>query len=76
MARLRPIHWRKAIKLFEKLGYEMRRQKGSHIAMIKPGKNRPIIIPTYDEIGLDIIHGWLKTEGIDRDTFMRLVDEI
>jgi hypothetical protein len=41
-------------------------------AVEKPGVARPLIIPKYDEVGLDIISTLIRTAGITRDAFLTL----
>ncbi len=42
--------------------------------MEKPGVARPLIIPRYDEVGVDIILNLIRTSGITRDAFFALLD--
>jgi predicted RNA binding protein YcfA (HicA-like mRNA interferase family) len=42
--------------VFKLLGYQVAGQKGSHIKLEKPGTARPLIVPRYDEVGIDIIY--------------------
>jgi predicted RNA binding protein YcfA (HicA-like mRNA interferase family) len=60
--------------VFEQIGYKRAGQKGSHIKMEKPGVARPLIIPRYDEVGVDIILNLIRTSGITRDAFFALLD--
>ncbi len=73
MPRLTPLAWKKIVSVFEKLGYRMAGQKGSHIKLEKPGVARPLIIPRYDEVGIDIISGLIRTAGISREAFLNLL---
>jgi predicted RNA binding protein YcfA (HicA-like mRNA interferase family) len=50
-------------------------QKGSHIKLEKPGVARPLIVPRYKEVGIDIISGLIRTAGIDRQAFLNLLDK-
>lgn len=74
MARLTPLTWEKLVCVFEKLGYRMAGQKGSHIKLEKPGAARPLIVPRYKEVGVDIILTLIRTAGITRDAFLALLD--
>jgi predicted RNA binding protein YcfA (HicA-like mRNA interferase family) len=47
MSRLRPLHWRKLVCVFEQIGYRQAGQKGSHLKLEKPGVARPLIVPKY-----------------------------
>ncbi len=75
MPRLTPLPWEKLVCVFEQLGYRKAGQKGSHIKLEKPGVARPLIIPRYDEVGLDVIHTLLRTAGISRDAFLKLLED-
>ncbi len=48
-------------------------QEGSHRSYVKPGILRPVVIPTYDEVPVAIIRNNLKTAGISREEFSRLL---
>jgi predicted RNA binding protein YcfA (HicA-like mRNA interferase family) len=75
MPRLTPLPWQKLVCVFEQLGYKRGGQKGSHVKLEKIGVARPLIVPKYDEVGLDIITGLIRTAGITRDAFLALLDE-
>ena len=74
MPRLRPLAWTEIVCVFEQLGYRRAGQKGSHLKLEKAGVARPLIVPCYDEVGLDIIHGLMRTAGITRDVFLKLLE--
>lgn len=76
MPKIAPIDWRKPEKVFIAEGFVFRGQKGSHRAYIKPGINRPVIIPAYDEIGQDIIPSNLRTAGISRESYFKRLEEV
>jgi hypothetical protein len=40
----------------------------------KPGVARPLIVPRYEEVGLDIIHKLIRTAGITREAFLSLLE--
>jgi predicted RNA binding protein YcfA (HicA-like mRNA interferase family) len=72
--RLTPLSWRKLVCVFEQIGYRQAGQKGSHIKLEKAGVARPLIVPRYDEVGLDIIANLIRTAGITREAFLVLLD--
>jgi predicted RNA binding protein YcfA (HicA-like mRNA interferase family) len=61
--------------VFLAAGFRFARQEGSHRSYVKPGVSRPIVIPTYDEIPVSIIRNNLKTAGISRDEYFRLLEK-
>jgi predicted RNA binding protein YcfA (HicA-like mRNA interferase family) len=66
----------KLVKILEKEGFKVIRQKGSHVIMINSKKNR-IVIPVHP--GKDIKPGLIRTilneAGISREKFLKLLKE-
>jgi len=60
--------------LFASLSSLVIDELGSHIKLEKPGVARPLIVPRYDEVGLDIIHNLIRTAGITREAFLSLLE--
>jgi len=75
MSRLTPLPWEKIVCVFEQLGYRRAGQKGSHIKLEKPGVARPLIVPRYSEVGVDIMLGLIRTADITRDAFLTLLEK-
>jgi predicted RNA binding protein YcfA (HicA-like mRNA interferase family) len=73
--RITPIDWRSLEKVFLRVGFRFARQEGSHRSYVKPGIPRPIVIPIYDEGPVSIIRTNLKTAGISRQEYCRLLEE-
>jgi predicted RNA binding protein YcfA (HicA-like mRNA interferase family) len=74
MPRLTPLAWHKLVCVFEQIGYKQAGQKGSHIKLEKTGVARPLIVPKYDEVGLDIITNLIRTSWITRKAFLALLE--
>jgi predicted RNA binding protein YcfA (HicA-like mRNA interferase family) len=75
MPRITPVHWRVLEKVFLAAGFRFVRQQGSHRAYVKPGIARPIVIPAYEQVPVAIIRNNLKTAGITRDEYFRLLQQ-
>ena len=75
MPRMTPVHWRNLERVFLAAGFRFVRQEGSHRSYVKPGIARPVVIPTYDQVPVSIIRNNLKTAGISRDDYFRLLVE-
>ncbi|MBA4371366.1 MAG: hypothetical protein C0402_00720 [Thermodesulfovibrio sp.] len=71
MPRLTPVHWKILECIFTLAGFVFERQVGSHRSYVKKGVNRPLIIPTYREIDIDIIKSNMRTAGMTRETYSR-----
>mgnify|MGYP002478762790 CR=1 FL=1 len=64
--------------VFLQAGFVFSRQKGDHRAYVREGCARPVVIPAYEEINVDIILAILanmRTAGMDREEYFRLLDE-
>jgi predicted RNA binding protein YcfA (HicA-like mRNA interferase family) len=75
MPKITPVHWKVLEKIFLAAGFQFARQEGSHRSYTKRGVSRPIVIPTYDEIPVSIIRNNLKTAGISREEYFRLMEK-
>jgi len=76
MARISATDWKTQIKIFEAYGCKYKRKKGSHYVLTYPGAKRAVVIPEYDEIDLNIIKNNMRTVGMSREDYFRLLDEI
>lgn len=75
MPRITPIKWKILECIFIKDGFVFERQSGDHRSYSKEGILRPIVIPTYDEIDIDIIKSNMKTAGMSRDRYFELLNK-
>ncbi len=77
MSKLAPVDWKTLVRIFEADGFKVdeRKRSGSHVVMEKPGVARPIIIPRYDEVGLDIIRSNMRTAGMSRERYFELLNK-
>lgn len=76
MSRLTPVHYRKLARVFEYKGFKHVRTSGDHLVYTKEGILRPIVIPKYKEIPEFIILKNLKTAGITRSEYLKLLKEV
>jgi predicted RNA binding protein YcfA (HicA-like mRNA interferase family) len=73
--RIAPVHWKVLECVFLKAGFAFERQSGDHRAYVKPGCLRPVIIPTYKEVDVDIILANLRTANLTRNDYFLLLKE-
>jgi len=76
MRKLIPLHWKTLERIILAAGFRFARQEGSHRSYVKQGILRPVVIPTYDEVPVAIIRNNLKTAGISREEFLRLLENM
>jgi len=75
MSRLTPLHWKVLECIFLKDGFTYERQVGSHRTYSKKGVARPLVLPTYKEVQVDIIRGLMRTADMSREKFFELLKE-
>jgi predicted RNA binding protein YcfA (HicA-like mRNA interferase family) len=75
MPKFAPVDWRTLERIFISDGFTFVRQQGSHRTYAKPGVSRPVVIPTYREIPVFIIRNNVKTAGMSRDDYFRLLEQ-
>lgn len=73
--RVAPVSWKRLRCVFEKDGFVFRRQEGDHLILAKPGCLRPVVIPTYPEIDVEIIKRNMRTAGMTRERYFELLDQ-
>lgn len=75
MPRLIPTHWKVLVCVFEKAGFIYSRTHGDHMAYIKKGCLRPVIIPKYNEIDVHIIKNNMHSANMNRDEYFKYLKE-
>lgn len=61
--------------VFEKAGFRCVRTAGDHFVYTKKGVARPIVIPDWPDVPVFIIKNNLRSAGISRDEYFRLLAE-
>ncbi|MEM3608178.1 MAG: type II toxin-antitoxin system HicA family toxin [Candidatus Bathyarchaeia archaeon] len=76
MSKITPLNPHKLIKVLQKAGFRILRQKGSHIIMIDDKETR-VVIPVH--LGKDVkpglIRAIIKEAGLGREEFLKLSRE-
>ncbi|GJL77630.1 MAG: hypothetical protein NPINA01_06190 [Nitrospinaceae bacterium] len=44
--------------------------------MVKDGVSRPVMIPKYPNVGVDIIKANMRTAGMSRDEYFKLLNTL
>lgn len=75
MPKLPLLSAKAAIKAFEKLDYQIVRQRGSHIRMRhKTNKNKqPLTIPNHTTIGKGLLRKLLRDAELTSEDFLKLL---
>ncbi len=70
MPALPVLSGRKVVRVFEKLGWQIVRQRGSHIIMVKEGEIATLSVPDHKEIAKGTLRSLIRTAGITVDEFV------
>ncbi len=73
MPRITPISSQDLGKIFERTGFRLMRQTGSHCMYAKAGIARPLVIPVRKNVSVFVIKNNLRTAGISREEYFRLL---
>ena len=74
MPRITPIPCARLRRVFEKAGFKRVRTEGDHYVYTKAGVKRPIVIPEWPEVPVFIIKNNLRSAGMSREEYFRLLD--
>lgn len=69
MPKLPHISGAQAVKIFERLGYVVMRQSGSHIVLRKGSSG--CVIPNHKEIKTGTLAGILRQSGVSAEEFLQ-----
>ena len=71
------IHYSLLIKVFELDGFAIRRKKGDHVIMTKPGVKRPLVIKTGPKlVPVTHIRTNMTTAGMSREKYFELLRQV
>lgn len=73
MSKLPQISGDEAVKVFEKLGWELSRQRGSHMIMTKSGSIYTLSIPKKRVLAPGLLRDLIKKADILVDDFIGLL---
>lgn len=69
---LRP---REVVKTFEKLGWEVVRQRGSHIILTKKGHIATLSVPNHTEVARGTLRSLITKAGITVKEFLETLED-
>jgi predicted RNA binding protein YcfA (HicA-like mRNA interferase family) len=71
MATLPVISGAELVKVFQKCGWNIARQSGSHIIMIKEGEIASLSIPNHREVAKGTLRSLIRAANLTVDEFLR-----
>jgi predicted RNA binding protein YcfA (HicA-like mRNA interferase family) len=74
--KITPIRYQDLVRVFERAGFTIKRKKGDHIVMTKPGIKRPVVIKTSPMlVPVTHIRTNMTTAGLTREDYFRLLKD-
>ena len=70
---MKHVSWQELRDVCKLAGCVESRTKGDHLVMTRPGMARPVIIKMDKDFGEDILRSNMRTLGINRKEFERLL---
>jgi len=71
MAALPVISGREAVRTFGALGWEVARQRGSHIILVKKGHPATLSVPDHKELARGTLRALVRRAGVPIEEFLR-----
>lgn len=73
MSKLPLLSWREVVKALTKVGFQVARQKGSHLILIK---NEYVVpVPKHEEIKRGLLMEIIAEAGLTKEKFLKLIKE-
>ena len=73
MGELSNISGKDAVKVFERAGWNVRGQVGSHIMMTKDGVRANLSVPRHKELSVGTLRKLIRVAGLAVDQFLELL---
>ena len=72
MGRLAGVSGRAAVAAFSRAGWQVARQRGSHVILKKPGKPN-LVIPMHRTVAPLLLLSQIRRAGLNEDEFLTLL---
>jgi predicted RNA binding protein YcfA (HicA-like mRNA interferase family) len=70
--RLRLCSGAEALRKFERAGWTVARQRGSHVMMVKPGYEYTLSVPQHNELGPGLLRKLIRQADLTVEVFNSL----
>jgi predicted RNA binding protein YcfA (HicA-like mRNA interferase family) len=74
MPKLPVLSGREIAKVFEHLGWEIARQRGSHIILVKEGHIATLSVPDHREVARGTLRSLIARADIEVEEFMSAIE--
>lgn len=70
MSALRSLSGKEVVQIFERFGWSVARQRGSHIILIKDGEMATLSVPDHKEVAKGTLRSLIRAAGLTVDEFL------
>lgn len=70
MAALPSVGYRKVVKAFVSFGWQVARQRKSHIVMVKDGQVATLSVPAHNPVAKGTLRSLIRNAGLTVDEFV------
>ena len=71
MSKLPRLSWREVVKALTKAGFQIERQRGSHLILAK--NERIVPVPKHEEIKKGLLMAIIEEAGLTKEEFQQLL---
>ncbi len=64
---------REVVRVFESFGWEVARQRGSHIILVKEGELATLSVPDHQEVAKGTLRSLIRTSGLTVSEFVAAI---
>ena len=75
MAGLPTLSGREVVRIFGKDGWQVARQRGSHVILVKEGLMTTLSVPDHREVAKGTLRSLIRSSGLSVDQFVTLMRE-
>jgi predicted RNA binding protein YcfA (HicA-like mRNA interferase family) len=72
LSKLPLLSWREVVKALEKAGFQIARQKGSHLILVKDECIVPV--PRHEQIKRGLLMAIIAESGLTKEEFLKLLN--
>lgn len=74
MPTLPSLNGREVVRIFAKDGWEMVRQRGSHMILVKKGSMATLSVPDHKEVAKGTLRSLIRASNLTTEEFIKFAD--
>jgi predicted RNA binding protein YcfA (HicA-like mRNA interferase family) len=71
MAQIPLLGGREVVRTFERFGWQVARQRGSHIILVKEGARATLSVPDHKEVARGTLRALIRAAGLTLEEFLQ-----